>query len=265
LEYRVQAECLVSDFPPKGGTPNLPSAIIRDGRVKQCPTCRRTYRDDTLAYCLDDGSKLVAIPDLQKTLRVSAPAAADRAAPTPPPVYEAQKRSSKWPVFLLVALLLVGLLAGGIGILIFGYSRMATSSPVTNDEPRGERKPESRWSPPPSPSPSLTPSPSPTPRTAEAIVGNWRTNVHENGRNTEITVTFLANGTTRYVFQERGQTTTDTATWQYSDGTLFERFSSGAAGKGSIRWIDADEFEITIIDNGVPAYNGLKRRYRRIS
>jgi hypothetical protein len=156
-------------------------------------------------------------------------------------------------------LLLVGLLAGGVGILIFGYSRMSASSQVPQDEPRPNRSPES-WS-----SPSPSPSPSPTPRTAKALVGTWRTNVYEKGQNTEITVSFLSSGNTRYVFKERGGTATDTATWQYSDGTLFERFSSGSSGKGSIRWIDDNNFEITIIDNGVPAYNGLKRRYHKIS
>jgi len=163
----------------------------------------------------------------------------------------------------MVALLLVGLLAGGVGILILGYSRMTASSQVTNDQPRNDQKPPSRSSPTPLPSP--TPTATPTPRTAQAIVGTWRTNVHENGRNTEITVTFLPTGNTRYVFKENGGTTTDTATWQYSDGTLFERFHSGASGTGAIRWIDDNHFEITIIDNGVPAYNGLKRQYHRIS
>ncbi len=222
--------------------------------MKQCPTCRRTYSDDTLAFCLDDGSTLVTSPDPQKTLRVSAPRAADW--PAPAPVYPAPGRSAKWPIFLLVALLLVGLLAGGVGILIFGYARMAASSQEPKDEPRPDRSPES-WS-------SPSPSPSPTPRTARALVGTWRTNVYENGQNTEITVSFLSSGNTLYVFKQRGGKTSDTATWQYSDGTLFERFSSGATGKGSIRWIDDNNFEITIIDNGVPAYNGLKRRYHKI-
>ena len=155
----------------------------------------------------------------------------------------------------MVGLLLSGLLAGGVGILILGYSRMSASSEVTNEEPRSNQKPQS-WSSPP---------PSPTPRTAQALVGTWRTNVYENGRHVEITVTFLSTGNTHYVFKERGQTTTDTATWEYSDATLFEHFSHGASGKGAIKWIDDNNFEITIIDNGVPAYNGLKRQYHRIS
>lgn len=98
-----------------------------------------------------------------------------------------------------------------------------------------------------------------------ALVGSWRTNVTENGQATEITVTFLAEGDTRYRFKDaKGRTANDTGTWQYSDGILFERFSTGASGKGSLRWIDDDTVELTIIDNGVPAYAGLKRIYRRV-
>jgi len=209
-----------------------------------------------MAFCLDDGSSLISARDVQKTLRVSPPPATDQA-PQLPPRYETRARSRKWPIFVMVTLLLLGLLAAGVGILILGYSRMSAPSEVTNKEPRSNQKPPS-WS-------SPSPSPSPTPRTAQALVGTWRTNVYENGRHMEITVTFLATGNTRYAFKERGQTTTDTATWEYSDATLFEHFSHGASGKGAIRWIDDNNFEITIIDNGVPAYNGLKRQYHRIS
>ena len=90
--------------------------------------------------------------------------------------------------------------------------------------------------------------------------------VNENGQAMEITVTFLSDGNTRYFFRDpRGRTAKDTGTWQYSDGILFERFSNGASGRGSIRWIDDNTVELTIIDNGVPAYAGMKRTYRRVS
>jgi alpha-tubulin suppressor-like RCC1 family protein len=97
------------------------------------------------------------------------------------------------------------------------------------------------------------------------LVGVWRTNVSELGNNEEITYTFLADGTSSVAFKDtKGRTGTDHGTWQYSDGILYEKFSNGASGKGSIEWIDNDTVVITIIDNGVPAYSGVKRRYRRI-
>lgn len=43
--------------------------------MKSCPTCNRTYGDDTLAFCLDDGARLSAPYDPRSTLK--RPAARD--------------------------------------------------------------------------------------------------------------------------------------------------------------------------------------------
>ena len=50
--------------------------------MKSCPTCNRTYPDDTLAFCLVDGSVLSAAFDSEQTLRIPAPR------PTAPPATE---------------------------------------------------------------------------------------------------------------------------------------------------------------------------------
>lgn len=229
--------------------------------MKQCPKCNRTYADETLAFCLEDGSTLVSHREPQETLRIPSPRATDwptGPAPTPAPAYQTNNTRSRWPFYALGGLVLLVLLAGAAGILIFGYSRMTASTSAANDNQRDETKNES--------SPGQSPAPSPTPRSSAALVGAWRTSVVENGQAQEITVTFLADGNTRYLFKDaRGRTATDKGTWQYSDGILFERFSSGASGKGSIKWIDDNTVEVTIIDNGVPSYIGVKRTYRRVT
>jgi hypothetical protein len=210
-------------------------------------------------FCLDDGTTLTGgRSDLQETLRITAPRATDwPVAPTPTPAFQPTQRPTRWPVYVLVALMAVGLLLGVIGVAVFGYWKISASSETTNTEPPSEERREA-WA---SPSPSV----SPTPRTSDSLVGSWRTNVTENGQATEITVIFLSEGDTHYRFKDaKGRTAYDTGTWQYSDGTLFERFSSGASGKSSLRWIDDDTVELTILDNGVPAYTGLKRIYRRV-
>src|SRR4051794_36440775 len=43
--------------------------------MKRCPTCYRTYADDSFTFCLDDGARLSASPDPQATLQL--PAARD--------------------------------------------------------------------------------------------------------------------------------------------------------------------------------------------
>ena len=97
------------------------------------------------------------------------------------------------------------------------------------------------------------------------LVGAWRANVSEAGNNVEINYTFGADGTTDIFLRDaQGRTVRDHGTWRYSNGVLYERFSKGRGGRGSIKWLDRNTFELTIIDNGNPAYRGLKRRYRRI-
>src|SRR5687767_13451247 len=36
--------------------------------MKHCPSCKTNYADDTLQYCLQDGTQLVALPDSPPTV-----------------------------------------------------------------------------------------------------------------------------------------------------------------------------------------------------
>src|SRR5438045_890463 len=51
--------------------------------MMRCPTCKRTFDDDTLSFCLDDGTPLVAAtrPDSEETLVL--PSSSDRGARIP--------------------------------------------------------------------------------------------------------------------------------------------------------------------------------------
>ena len=71
--------------------------------MKRCPACQRAYTDDSLAFCLEDGSTLLAdshgSSDLPATLiipdpRVTAPARQELRSPAPSPVYTAPPA---WP------------------------------------------------------------------------------------------------------------------------------------------------------------------------
>lgn len=52
--------------------------------MKQCPTCSRTYEDDSLQFCLDDGETLVSL-DAADTSTVAMPAGTVHEEPAPPP------------------------------------------------------------------------------------------------------------------------------------------------------------------------------------
>jgi hypothetical protein len=238
--------------------------------MKQCPSCRRTFSDDTLVYCLEDGSALGHVYDTSATQiipppRVTSPPPTEFAPYNPPP-QPPQQRSYMWLIVLLASgILLCFIVAGAViaWINIRNTNRAPdqSASPASQSSTNKNQRDatDSNTSKKDGSSSSTETSPS------AKLVGVWRTNVTELGSTMEITYTFLADGTARGVFKDtKGRTGTDRGTWQYSDGILYEKFSNGASGKGSIEWIDNDTVVITIIDNGVPAYNGVKRRYRRI-
>src|SRR6476661_2699270 len=64
--------------------------------MKRCPTCKRSFEDDSLAYCLDDGSPLVPEtgPESEATLVTPSPSLA----PPPPPTQFAQYQPAAPPV-----------------------------------------------------------------------------------------------------------------------------------------------------------------------
>jgi len=252
--------------------------------MKQCARCNRTYADESLLYCLDDGTVLTIAYDPEATQFMPDPRITDAPKPPvtlpyPPTPYPAQSyppqpRRSRVPIFALIALLLLVLGGGTIALLLLGYSYLQDSSAAVNtNQPSSNQGSQAQNSPSTiyplqsasSPSPSSEPPASATPESAQ-LVGTWRANVYEDKENVEITYTFYSNGSSKAIFKTSdGQSQTHYGNWRYSDGTLFETFSDGGSGKATIRWIDHDNCELTIIDNGVPLYSGLKRRYRRIS
>src|SRR5215216_28326 len=138
--------------------------------MKICPTCRKTYQDDGLNFCLDDGSVLtIAAQEAPPTMVMHNPP------PTSPnpvfsqpntqqtwaqqPSYSMQpkKKSKAW--IWVTGLLALGVLlcgGGGIGMLVFFASQSEkqkagnpnpppppsntrTNSGTTNTSPGGER------------------------------------------------------------------------------------------------------------------------------
>ncbi|HYX28241.1 MAG TPA: hypothetical protein VE863_06720, partial [Pyrinomonadaceae bacterium] len=92
--------------------------------MKECPTCHRSYRDDSLNFCLEDGSVLSTRNDPEATLVLPTPAIQNEtSAPTP-------GRSNKL-IYVVIALL--ALIAGG------GLVALLKSN--ANETARGESQP----------------------------------------------------------------------------------------------------------------------------
>jgi hypothetical protein len=109
--------------------------------MKSCPTCHRTYADDTLTFCLVDGAILSAPFDPKATLQMPAARSTN-----PPPAQvlppsaalnrPAQPRRN--PLLIIIAIVGGVVLVGGV-ILFLALNRTApsssniSSSPTTTD------------------------------------------------------------------------------------------------------------------------------------
>ncbi len=100
--------------------------------MKQCPSCKTTYTDDSLQFCLSDGTNLIFVPTEANTvqmkfgggepLRVNIPAdsAPTVFAPSPPIVYNqpvSQNQPKKKGFGLIVAGLFAVLLLSVVGLV----------------------------------------------------------------------------------------------------------------------------------------------------
>src|SRR5688572_9200275 len=90
--------------------------------MKRCPTCNRTYTDETLLFCADDGTQLIseaapaesfnAPPSSQPTI------AFGQMPPPPAPSFQPTQSKKKW---LAVIALALGLLA--LPFLLYSLSQ----------------------------------------------------------------------------------------------------------------------------------------------
>lgn len=168
--------------------------------MKSCPTCNRTYPDDTLAFCLVDGSVLSAPYDPQTARPHSQPYGSEHPtvemsnaayktndtipSSSPQPIFipeargssSAKKRSSKrWLIIsLLVSLaIIVGLVIG------FGWSRWFSSNNSLAKQPGNENMNSATPRPSASATPSATPQSTPTPKSTPSpvkkidVTGTW--------------------------------------------------------------------------------------------
>ena len=131
--------------------------------MKRCPQCNRTYTDDALSFCLDDGSPLVsagAPPPSDPGATVQYPQARDTspqatiayhstpppASPTPPPAWSpmppsAPQKRSVWPWLLGIGAVLV-FMGIGVVILIFAVTKMTNAN--SNNSSNANSRPANR-------------------------------------------------------------------------------------------------------------------------
>lgn len=99
-----------------------------------------------------------------------------------------------------------------------------------------------------------------------SLVGQWRADVFEFGESVSIYWNVYADGTTAYNFVRAGGSSGwMSGGWAYSDNVVYECWSDGECGWGSVAWVSRDCFVITIGHNQAsPLMDGWKRVYRRV-
>ena len=116
--------------------------------MKRCPQCNRTYADDALSFCLDDGSPLLSTsgpPPSDPSATVQYPQPRDTspqatiafrpgpsAPPPPPPAWSpmpppAPQKRSLWPWLLGIGAVLV-FMGIGVAILVFALASMTNTN-----------------------------------------------------------------------------------------------------------------------------------------
>ncbi len=95
--------------------------------MEQCPTCRSTYSDDTLRYCLADGAALSDLDsDAETLLRRDGPA-----------TLPASKSSSSSFVKIAIAVMvlgIVGLIGAGLATVLY-FASSGSDGPVISPSP----------------------------------------------------------------------------------------------------------------------------------
>jgi hypothetical protein len=121
-----------------------------------------------------------------------------------------------------------------------------------------------------SPIASVTGTPTPQPPAGDhdpRLVGSWKANLVEGGVAFEIIMHFWPDGTLDYVITTPTGQQKVNRTWTYSNGILFERSLDPKEfpSSGSLRWIDENNFVLTIKDNGGDeSQKGVERHYTRL-
>ncbi len=168
--------------------------------MKQCPTCRTTYTDDTLKFCLQDGTPLVTPANPETELPTVAFTDSEtlvsprRVEPLNIPITDSQtrnweqsqetqtaellpkpKKSNTFTIVALTAFVMLLLFGGAIGTWFYlkkgktDIVQNVNNKPAVNQNSLPKNTTSTVVSPSPSPSPTTTPTTSPTPAATPTV------------------------------------------------------------------------------------------------
>ena len=126
--------------------------------MKRCPTCNKTFTDQNLSFCIDDGTPLLAVEPTDETTVVSPSSSADAAGAyvprdwqtdyQPPGFAPPVQRRKTWPwVVGIFAVLVIGIVGIAIAakLLLPGMLRAASNSNRSNANPQRQANQNSNF------------------------------------------------------------------------------------------------------------------------
>lgn len=151
--------------------------------MKQCRKCQREYADETLFFCLDDGTLLSKVDDPQATLqypprelRDTLPYAPDASAWSPPARRPNDKTARGFNPLLIVTIVasMLLILVTGIALWLLVKNLRRNDVVVSSPTPSPLRVSSPAFSPNPTPTP--IPARPPTGPLANQLIGKWKWN-----------------------------------------------------------------------------------------
>ena len=138
--------------------------VVNPLSMKRCPKCRRRFSDDSLNFCLDDGTPLLAEPDSEQTLIAPTIAAAGYPQLQPGSGETANQSSHRWILFVFIVLLAV-MLGGAAVAFLYRINQWdsKTNEPATPAVKSPEKVPEK----------FNRPTPEPSTQTFPNLSGEW--------------------------------------------------------------------------------------------
>ena len=155
--------------------------------MKQCPVCKTTYTDETLSFCLNDGTSLISLSEPAETVQMSFDKNPMRinVPPDSAPTVFALPQTSNQPIKKGVSPIIVGVLVGlllllAVGfVVVIGYFSLK-STETTNSAPS------------PTPTAKITPTPNDETEELKEKLANLEKQVQDqkNPKNTTPVETF---------------------------------------------------------------------------
>ncbi|MCC6825202.1 MAG: hypothetical protein IT172_05590 [Acidobacteria bacterium] len=154
--------------------------------MRECPACHTTYTDETLRYCLTDGTPLVDTAETATVfsgpndrMRVDIPQLSDPQLNMPPPIHQKKAGSGKKILAVLAILAVLGLIvvAAGGALIYFNLDKLSGL---------GVGEQNKNTSPTPTNTATPNPSPSTTPDKASELekqIANLQKQIEEQSKN----------------------------------------------------------------------------------